>query len=362
MTIPPSPRSHRRPRWWLAVLTAAISMLLTLAASELLVRWLDPQAIMLPRSRFSAAYGLEFHPNRVMINELAGQWRFEYSTNAQGHRGPVLPLASRYLQPNVVVLGDSYTFGYGIADGQDYPARMRALLAGSHGVVNLGVGGWGLTQEIRRYYDLGRLYEPQVVVLQFTGNDPSDNLLYNVTRVDAGRLLFQDRDESSAISLVKRWLSDSPLQRSHLYALARGHMYYLFRGREIAAAAAASASAGTARAAPANPPAQQFHNDLLEAFAADLSSRGIRLLLIAVDHHLAEFPLIEARMRDLQARGLATFIDVDALFKRAPNDLSPEGHWGPVAHRTIASALVAEIRSPSVTGPPKAAALAPARP
>ena len=359
MSIPPSPRSGRRPRWLLALLTALISVLLTLTAGELLVRWLDPQAIMLPRSRFSAAYGLEFHPNRVMVNELAGQWRFEYSTNAQGHRGPVLPLSNRYLRPNVVVLGDSYTFGYGIADGQDYPAQLRPLLAGSHDVVNLGVGGWGLTQEIRRYYELGRLYEPQVVVLQFTGNDPSDSLLYNVTRVDGGRLLFQDREDSSAISLVKRWLSESPVQRSHLYALARGHLYYLFRGREIAA------TTGATGAAPAAQPEQQLHIDLLEAFADDLATRGIRLLLISVDHHLAEFPLIEAHMRNLQARGLATFIDVDALFKRAPHDLSPEGHWGPVAHRSIAAALAAEIQAPTVPllpRAPRAVASAPARP
>lgn len=349
MSPSPSPQARseagtRRPVWLLALLTSIVSVLLMLLAGELLVRWLDPQATMLPRSRFSAAYGLEFHPNRVMVNELSGQWRFSYTTNAQGHRGPVLPLSNRYLRPNVVVLGDSYTFGYGIADGEDYPAQMRRLLGDSHDVVNLGVGGWGLTQEIRRYYELGRLYEPQVVVLQFTGNDPSDNQLYNVTRLEGGRLLFQDRDEDTAISFVKRWLSESPLQRSHLYALARGHLYYLFRGREVAATAAAGAAAGAA-SAPASQAEQQLHNDLLEAFARDLSARGVRLLLIAVDGHLALFPQIQARMRDLDTRGLARFIDVDALFRQAPHDVSPEGHWGPASHRSVAAALVDAIRS-----------------
>jgi hypothetical protein len=361
MPSPPSPQAGKRPVWLLALLTLLISLLLVLAAGELLVRWLDPQATMLPRSRFSAAYGLEFHPNRVMVNELSGQWRFSYTTNAQGHRGPVLPLSNRYLRPNVVVLGDSYTFGYGIADGEEYPAQMRRLLGDSHDVVNLGVGGWGLTQEIRRYYELGRLYEPQVVVLQFTGNDPSDNQLYNVTRVEGGRLLFQDRDEDTAISVVKRLLSESPLQRSHLYALARGHLYYLFRGREIAATPAAHPASAAAGAAPASQAEQQLYNELLETFARDLSARGVRLLLIAVDGHLALFPQIEARMRDLDARGLARFIDVDALFQRVPHDVSPEGHWGPASHRSVAAAVVEAIRTPAAGASAPAAAASASR-
>jgi hypothetical protein len=339
MSANSTPEIPKRRRRQLALLTFAISTVLTLVSGELLVRWLDPQATMVPRSRFSANYGLEFFQDRKMVNELPGEWHFEYNTNAQGHRGPVMPVSNRYPKPNVVVLGDSYTFGYGIEDGVEYPAQLRQRLSASHGVVNLGVGGWGLTQELRRYYELRRLYEPQVVVLQFAGNDPSDNLLYRVTSVDGGRFVFHDRDEKQVISIVKRLLADSVLQHSQLYALARGHLYYLMRSREIAAAGRAGGIAAT----DGGVTAQQFHNELLETFARDLSSRGIRLLLIAVEGHLAEFPLIRDKMRQLQAEGLATFIDLDELFKKAPNELSPEGHWGRASHRSVAEALAGEI-------------------
>ncbi len=331
-----------RPAWLMALLTTVISILLVLAAGELLVRWLGPQATMVPRSRFSAAYGLEFHPNRTMVNELSGRWRFEYTINAQGHRGPVMPVSNHYPRPNVVVLGDSFTFGYGIADGEDYPAQLRRLLADRYGVVNLGVGGWGLTQELRRYYELGRLYEPRVVVLQFTGNDPNDNLLYNVTNVEGGRFVFRDRDETQAISVVKRVLSDSVLQRSQLYAVARDHLYYMMRLREIATAGAVEARGVTGGGTPASRE-QEFYNLLLETFARDMSSRGIKLLMISVEHHLTEFPLIRDKIRQLHSGGLVTFIDLDELFKTAPNELSPEGHWGPLSHRSVADALAREI-------------------
>lgn len=338
MSTDPNPPLSPRRRFLLAGLMAAITLVLALAAGEILVRWLDPQPTMFPRSRFSAAYGLEFYPNRTMVEQLAGQWRFEYTTNSQGHRGPVMPVSNRYPLPNIVALGDSYTFGYGIADGEEYPALLRRELAGSYGVVNLGTGGWGLTQEIRHFYELGRLYDPKVVTLQFAGNDPSDNLLYAVTSVSDGRFAFHDRDDTQVISVVKRLLSDSFLQHSQLYAFARGRAYYFMRGREIAAAGTGGNELGT------NDAAQKIHDDLLEAFARDLSGRGIRLILFAVDKHLDEFPLVRAKMRSLDAQGLATFIDVDELFKTAPHDVSPEGHWGPVSHRTIAAAIARAIR------------------
>ena len=350
MNADTTPPLSARRRLLFAFLTMLVSLAITLAAGELLVRWLDPQATMIPRSHFSAAYGLEFHPNRVMVNELSGQWRFEYTTNSQGHRGPVMPLSNRYPLPNVVALGDSYTFGFGIADGQEYPALLRQHLAGAYGVVNLGSGGWGLTQEVRHFYDLGRLYDPQVVVLQFAGNDPSDNLLYAVTSVADGRFVFQDRDETQVISVVKRLLSDSFLQHSHLYALARAHAYYFMRGREIAATGTGGDALGT------NDAAQRIHNELLDTFARDLARRGIRLILIAVDKHLDDFPLVRSKMRSLDADGLASFIDVDELFKTAPHDVSPEGHWGPVSHRTVSEALARAIRDGASRAPPAAAA------
>ncbi len=330
------PEPTRRRTLLLALLTAGIALVIALALGEFLVRWIAPQETMTPRSKFSSAYGIEFHPNRVMVNELSGQWRFAYTTNEQGHRGPVIPVSNAYPKPNVVVLGDSFTFGYGVADGQEYPAQLRELLQVSHGVINLGVGGWGLTQEIRRYYELGRLYEPQIVVLQFTSNDPVDNMLYPVTSIENGRFRFRDRNASENVSVVKRLLSDSSIQHSHLYAFARARLYYSVREKEIAAASLGNVNTAT-------DVTQRFHADLLDLFARDLSSRGIRLLMIAVEKNLEPFPIIRQKMQQLSADGKATYLDVEEWFKTGPHDYSPEGHWGAATHRTVAEGLAREI-------------------
>ena len=45
-------------------------------------------------------------------------------------------------RPRVLVLGDSWTFGHGVEDGEAYPARLQALWP-DLGVRNLGVMGYG---------------------------------------------------------------------------------------------------------------------------------------------------------------------------------------------------------------------------
>ena len=60
MNADTTPPLSARRRLLFAFLTMLVSLAITLAAGELLVRWLDPQATMIPRSHFSAAYGLEF--------------------------------------------------------------------------------------------------------------------------------------------------------------------------------------------------------------------------------------------------------------------------------------------------------------
>ena len=56
-------------------------------------------------------------------------------------------------KPNIVLLGDSYTFGFGVNDGNEFAAVMSRELSSDYNIINTGVGGWGLTQQIRRYYE-----------------------------------------------------------------------------------------------------------------------------------------------------------------------------------------------------------------
>jgi len=92
------------------------------------------------------------------------------TVNSRGFRGPEPEAGKR----NVLMLGDSYTFGVGVADDDTLPAQLQRELdrreAGRQ-VLNMGVPGWGLFQEevrLRRVFDR---YKPDVVILTLVLND-----------------------------------------------------------------------------------------------------------------------------------------------------------------------------------------------
>lgn len=345
---PPRATPSARRQRALGLAAMLLVVVVTVGLGELMIRFVQPQRSLYPRTQYSSDYGFLPYPNTAMVNEVPGRWRFTYHTNAQGHRGPTLPISNRYERPVVVVLGDSYTFGVGVDDGQEYAQALRGRLAGRYDVVNLGVEGWGLTQEIRRFYELGQLYLPSVVVLQFCSNDPSDNLLNPVTAVQDGRFVF--RPTSSRFDGLKRYLSASLLQKSQIYNLLRDVGYNLPRGRELAAQmrvgaspATPAAAAGTAYAAP---PDEANHIQLLRVFAADLQRRGIRLVMFAVDGQLDRFPALRDEVKALQQRQGLQYVEMMDGFPGGVIAKSPEGHWAPSVHQVVAAQLAGTIGTP----------------
>jgi hypothetical protein len=275
-----------------------------------------------------------------MVHERPGRWRFVYTTNGHGHRGHDVDLGRKVSRPTVIVLGDSYSFGQGVNDGQEYPAVLEHTLGGSVDVINLGVPGWGLTQEIRRFHDLGARYQPATVILQFSANDPEDDLTCPVTVVREGRLQFQDSQEG--IFWMKRYLSRSFIQKCQIYNLFRNSMYRLFASATVARNRAALRT-------PAGPVEgsveERMYGELLDQFARELAQRGVRLIFLTVNGQLAQFPLIEQTVRRLEQRGQVRFVDAAAWLEGMHDYGSPEGHlWGAPAQRVVGTRLAEMVR------------------
>jgi lysophospholipase L1-like esterase len=267
-----------------------------------------------------------------MVHEKAGRWRFVYSINAVSCRGSELPIARHYKLPNIVALGDSYTFGAGVDDGDEYPAVIERRLAGKAEVINLGVGGWGLTQEIRRYYELGALYQPVAVVLQFSANDPLDDLKCPVTEVAGDRFVFHDSHEP--LFRLKNILSRSVLQKSQIYNLFRDSVYRLFEARIV------ERTRSQQRGGRSPNSDEAIYVGLLERFVKDLRSGGVRVIFITVNDQLREFPAVQGAVSRLAAAGLLEFHDAAEWLDGMAAEPSPEGHlWGRKAHRIIGEKL-----------------------
>src|SRR6266702_7210137 len=227
-------------------------------------------------------------------------------------------ISNRYDRPNVVILGDSATFGQGVNDGEEYPLVLAKQLAGEASVVNLGVPSFGLTHEIRTFYEFGLLFQPAVVVLQFTSNDPDDNFYERVTTVEDGRFHFpRDRSMGSGLSRLKDWLSGSILQRSAAYNFVRNYAYAYWQARVVGRESADDKARK-----------EGFYNQLLIAFAEDLRRRRIRLVLFDVPGHLAQWPGILGKVEALDRGGLLSYLHTDQWFEGVTDYSTPASGTG----------------------------------
>jgi hypothetical protein len=214
----------------------------------------------------------------------------------------------------------------------------------AYDVINLSVGGYGLTQQIRRFYEFGQLYDPKIVVLQFCANDPSDNMLNRVTELDHGRFVFKETNNTAA--WVKKYLSHSVLQKSQLYNFFRSRVFEATSKRKLVDARIDLRRNSENGLVAAESPEQAFYNELLGAFARDLTKRRVRLIMISVSGQLEEFPAIVRTVNALQTEGALEYVDIVPWFAGMTNYGSPEGHsWGAKAHALLGNRLASVVHS-----------------
>jgi hypothetical protein len=328
--------ARKRLCFWTILIVSTI--VATVVGLELLVWALSPQAYIYPRYQYSERLSQTLLPSTKMVAELPGAWRFVYTTSEYGFRAPTMPVSNRYDRPNIVVLGDSYSFGNGVNDGEEYPAVLARLLGGRANVVNLGVPGYGLTQEIRLFYEFGQAYDPAIVVIQFSDNDPDDNLFYQVTAIEDGRFVFKaDQSLGTFLRSVKNSLSASIIQRSQLYNFLRNTAYETMRERHVEQETNAH---DDARAK------EQLYSELLDLLVRDLDGRGIDVLLFGVTDHLGRFPGIAATVQALSDEGLLSFLPSEPWFEGAADYATPEGHaWGARAHHIVATHVASALKA-----------------
>lgn len=78
--------------------------------------------------------------------------------------------------PRLLLLGDSFTAGYGVGAGESFAGILQKELAGRAEVINAGVNGYGPLHELMYYYLEGRRYRPDQVLLCFYPGDLMDGM------------------------------------------------------------------------------------------------------------------------------------------------------------------------------------------
>ncbi|MBP9864913.1 MAG: hypothetical protein KBC91_00775, partial [Candidatus Omnitrophica bacterium] len=89
----------------------------------------------------------------------------EIHTNSVGFRGKRdTSVEKPESVTRILALGDSFTFGFGVADDETFSRRLEETQP-SVEVLNTGVPGYGIDQVLMLYRTLGRKYHPDVVLV-----------------------------------------------------------------------------------------------------------------------------------------------------------------------------------------------------
>lgn len=120
--------------------------------------------------------GLEYELMPDAAVELQ-EWGTTVHTNALGMRGPAVARAKPEGVVRIAAVGDSFTFGHGVADDQTFPSQLQALLTGAHGrghceVLNFGISGYSSAEEAVVVRDKALAFDPDLILLCYVLNDP----------------------------------------------------------------------------------------------------------------------------------------------------------------------------------------------
>lgn len=98
------------------------------------------------------------------------------SINSSGFRGELIPAEKPPHTIRIIGIGDSVMFGWGVKDHETYLALLQSKLNAnlkkfSWEVINTAVPGYNTVMEVETLKQKGLLYKPDIVILNYVGND-----------------------------------------------------------------------------------------------------------------------------------------------------------------------------------------------
>jgi lysophospholipase L1-like esterase len=146
-----------------------------------------------------------------------------FHTNSRGFRDREHPIQNAPGTTRIVVLGDSYTWGYRVRDEEVYPEVLESLLENVE-VINLGVTAYATEQELLYFKREGLQFHPDIVLLAFCQNDFDEADGKILRRILAETAVPNpvvakkaEAEPSGLFSNIKRWINE----RSVLYGWIR---------------------------------------------------------------------------------------------------------------------------------------------
>lgn len=340
----------------LPVLVMGVFGFIALSVAEFAARSLFPD--WAPRTgrlaqfwQYDALLGWAHVPGRQGEFESAG-FSTRVRINSHGYRGPERSYDRDATRRRVVVLGDSFVWGFGVEEEETFTTLLEREAAGALEVINLGVSGYSSDQELLVYRQTARRYDPDTVVLVVASNDVAMNAAPIAYLIYGKPVFVLDGDE---LRLTNTPVPEVPWMRRMAVDLA-GRSYLLNQAnrlreewnvsRALKAAPPEPAATGTPAAERPFPKtmAEQVTIRLIEQIGAEVQADGRRLLVVLVEG-IYGGPRFGVALRQ---RGLDV-VELDAVmrFEDPAVHLPDELHWNADGHAIVARTLL-----PYLTGRP----------
>lgn len=200
------------------------SISVALIVAEISVRLMVPVRLVGPSvTEYDPTYGYRLRPG-LTGSQSTPEFTWHFSFNSRGRRGPEPQSES----PSIFFLGDSFTLGFGVDDGEEFPMLVgERLNRGGDGVdlgvVNAGLGNSGQGRWVKLLHSEAPALRPCLVVFQILANDFEDNIREDFFRVSPdGTLEERPIAPMSPGRRAQQLLQAVPLlTKTYLYGLVR---------------------------------------------------------------------------------------------------------------------------------------------
>lgn len=304
--------------------------------------------------------GAEKTGHRYIYDELLG-WRNipnwqsttfgkKLTINSKGLRDSEHAFAKPPGVKRVLVLGDSFAWGYGVADDEIFTSALEGLLQQREDskweVINTGVSGWSTDQQYLFLREEGLKYEPDIVLLAFcSANDVKGSMtarLYGLSKP-----LYR-RPHSAATQ------TDALLEFINIPPPKPGE--------------------GTGQHMTFSGPSQEIMKPLIHGIHKLAAEHGARFMMASFGRFLNPANS-KVKQWANEAKAImsgidgALFLDVDfefwdrglALEDLVDESIEHDGHWDAAGHRLVAEILLEYLEREGALNAPDASTPAPQR-
>lgn len=353
-------------------LKVALLLTISLCVSGLLVEAVVLLALgeqpKFPRHVVGAPFGIRYNEPHGAYRHKSADVTVYFRINGQGMRDD---REFSYDKPagtkRIVVLGDSYTIGYEVAQDATYASVLENRLRNAGAtiqVLNAGVSGFSNAEEYLYFIRELVKYKPDAVVVGYYGNDLVDNVRTGLFKLE-GDQLTETADSYVPLGGVANFLNTSGFfnflsERSNAFVLIKERATELLKKRIVKDNLRSLETAEVRQSAGAKSYEALLCAAIFEDFYKATQENKIPLVIMSIPTELMNparlvetFPLAAL---DTSRPSIAFVSAKDLLDPYVGREQlywhQSHGHWTPLSHRLAGEALADLILRRSFLGEP----------